>query len=234
MPVPPRLLAEQGYRQGSDSAFPSQGPALTHCAFYPLHISACKAAARPKPILSLASHFSLSVCQKAMLDGPPVLGPQPAAPSSPAAEGARAACQQCLSTGHKGVWSWLQPFSQAWGLMLVSFVKGYMGAIRDFKICIGLPSTSHVVIPNSWLYSSLRIGWVGLQILTRGEWYGDIMDHTFPEPQQTPCQRRRAWAHPCQCAHHLHSTGPCLSPGSGELQRRRDTALLGNAKGAGT
>lgn len=30
-----------------------------------------------------------------------------------------------------------------------------MGVITDFQICIGLLSTPHIVIPKSWLYSSL-------------------------------------------------------------------------------
>lgn len=195
-----------------------------------LHISARKVTARPKPILSLASHFSLSVCEKAMVDGPPALSPWPGAVPPPDAEGARNASLQDT----KRVWSWLQFSSQVWGSRLVSFGDDYMGVIMDFQICIGMPSTPHVVIPNSRSYSSLSIAWVGLQRPTGGEWDGEIMAHTFPELQQMPFQKGRAQAHPYWCAHHLDPTASSLSPGSEELQRGRDTALLGKAKGART
>ena len=130
----------------------------------------------------------------------------------------------------EGLRSWLQLFRQVSGSRLVSFGRGYMGVITDFQICIGLPSTP-CVIPNSWAYSSLRIAWVGLQTTTGGEWDGETTGHTLPKLQQIPSQRRRAWGHPCRCAHHLgliasicHEKG--RGCGEGEILRCLGTQRL--------
>lgn len=141
---------------------------------------------RPEPILSLASHFSVSFFSVSLSKKQcwtSRLGPWPAAPVA-------VTCHQWLSAGHQGGVELAADFELR--LRLEISLRFEISLLWQWFHGTGLPST-----PLLCLYVVVfkdRLGWPADTDRGRD---GEITDHTIPELQQIPSLRRRAWAHPC-------------------------------------